>query len=242
MEKINFTNEYIFYTIQGEGKYCGFPSVFVRMSGCNLRCSWRNADKSVTMCDTPHSSFSPESNLLSIQDTVDRVSSFKCTNVVITGGEPYLQKGLKMLVNQLVEVGHHVTIETNGTIFFETDAQFVSLSPKLASSSSHPLYGEAHNNKRINYRALDHFIRNHDYQFKFVINHEREIEEIQNISRKLHSMYGLNINDKIWLMPQGITQDQFKEKSQWLFEVCKGNGWKYTDRLHIQVYGNKKGV
>lgn len=246
MEKINFTDEYIFYTLQGEGKYCGHPTIFVRFSGCNLRCSWRNPDGSVTQCDTPHSSFNPEKNLRSVQKAVDDIvklaQEVRCTNICITGGEPYLQKNIKMLVGQLVGQGFFVSIETNGTVFVETSANFISLSPKLASSSCHPIRGNDHENRRLNYNALDAFLVNHDCQLKFVANTEEDIKEIETIVRRLSAVFGHKLDDKIWLMPQGINRSQFQEKSQWLFEVCKSKGWKYTDRLHIQVYGNKKGV
>ena len=232
----------LFYTVQGEGKYLGHPCTFVRLSRCNLRCAWTNPDGSITTCDTPHTSFNPQIDKKSISEILDYVLLQPANEVVVSGGEPFFQKAVVDLINDLDLAGRFITVETNGTIYRETNADFISISPKLRSSSSCPVNGIKHENNRINYNALSQFISNHDYQFKFVINEESEIIEIEEIRSELKKRTGIDISDKIYLMPQGVSDTQFREKDQWLFDICKRKNWKYTPRLHIWVYGNKKGV
>lgn len=240
--KLNFTDEYVFHSIQGEGKYSGYPSVFVRLSGCNLRCAWRNNDGTLTKCDTPHSSFLPERNIQNVQETVDKILAFGCEHVVVTGGEPFLQPEVSELIKLLKSRSAFVTVETNGTKYIETCADFLSISPKLKSSSCDEDFAAAHDAKRINLDALFQMITNHDCQLKFVINSESDIEEVRDIIFSLRAMGIKNINKKVWLMPQGITEKQFNERAKVLFELCKKYDFKYSDRLHVRVFGNKRGV
>ena len=239
---IILANERIFYTIQGEGKHTGVPTVFVRLSKCNLRCAWKNADGSITQCDTPHTSFEPEVNEVRISDIIKEITEHGCDHVCISGGEPFFQKQTTALINALEALGHKVTVETNGTLYRESDASFISLSPKLSTSSSHPVYGKKHDLNRINIDALEKFTRNHDCQFKFVINTEEEIAEVLEIKKQLWERTSIDINNNIWLMPQGIENSQFDDKMEWLVEICKQYHWNLTDRMHIRIWGSRKGV
>ncbi|MDP6599438.1 MAG: 7-carboxy-7-deazaguanine synthase QueE [Candidatus Poribacteria bacterium] len=130
----------IFYSIQGEGQLVGLPSVFFRTSYCNLRCIW---------CDTPYTSWQPEDKDISVEDAVVAILAYDCQQVVITGGEPFMQaKELTLLCQQLRQQGQHITIETNGTLFQQVEANLLSISPKLASSSpgtSHHHFQQYHN-------------------------------------------------------------------------------------------------
>ncbi len=228
-----FTHDYIFHTIQGEGKYTGTPSVFARLSGCNLRCAWKNSDGTVTRCDTPYSSFEPEKKMESISDTIELIHSFHCKHVVITGGEPFLFQSLSELINPLVDYGHFCTIETNGTRYLETKAQFISLSPKLLSSTAYQDFPE-----RINIPVLTQFTQHHDYQFKFVINTEEDVNEVMQLLQKLPNVS----SEKIYLMPQAITPEELEQKSLWVADLCKKHNWNYADRLHLRLWGSKRGV
>src|SRR5580700_10050331 len=96
----------IFYSIQGEGELTGIPSVFVRTSGCNLRCTW---------CDTKYASWNPEGDDLSIEAVVDKVMAFPAQHCVLTGGEPMAAKNIGALASELRARGKHITIETAGT-------------------------------------------------------------------------------------------------------------------------------
>ena len=232
----------IFHTIQGEGKYIGHPCVFVRLSRCNLRCAWKNPDGTITRCDTPHTSFEPEIEKNRINDIMKEVISYGTEHVVISGGEPFFQKNVTALIERLVASNHFVTVETNGTLYHENDAQFISISPKLMSSSMDPDHGAKHLRSRVRHAPLISIIKDHEYQFKFVVNTQQDIVEIKEIADILFDMTGININPHIWLMPQGITQEQFDSKMKWLVRICKEYDWRLTDRMHIRIFGNKKGV
>jgi 7-carboxy-7-deazaguanine synthase len=239
---IVLANEQFFDTIQGEGKYIGYPTTFVRLSRCNLRCAWQNPDGSITRCDTPHTSFEPEVNEWKIDDLVKEIHDLNVNHVCISGGEPYFQKNVSELIDKLHDLGHFVTMETNGTIYRDSKADFISISPKLQSSSCDKVYGSKHDRQRLKYDALEKFITNHDYQFKFVVNSAHDVREILDIRDNLFTRTGIDINDKIWLMPQGITPKQFDDKLEDMAELCKKYNWKLTDRLHIRIWGQKKGV
>ena len=117
----------IFHSIQGEGELTGVPSVFVRASGCNLRCTW---------CDTKYASWNPEGEERSIDEIVEKVASFPARHVVLTGGEPMVAKGIRELALRLRENGLHITLETAGTLAPDGIAcDLASLSPKLSNST-----------------------------------------------------------------------------------------------------------
>ncbi|RLS48639.1 MAG: 7-carboxy-7-deazaguanine synthase QueE, partial [Planctomycetota bacterium] len=113
----------VFHSIQGEGLLAGIPSVFVRTSGCNLRC-W--------FCDTPYSSWEPEGEKLDPAEILQQVLDIDCKHVVITGGEPMLWPSLVELVDGLRRAGRHVTVETAGTLDVPLVCDLASISPKLA--------------------------------------------------------------------------------------------------------------
>ncbi len=133
----------LFYTIQGEGMLIGVPSVFFRMSYCNLRCIW---------CDTPYTSWEPEDKHISVNKVVKEITKYNCRHVVITGGEPFIQtKELVDLCHELNEGGYHITIETNATVYADVSAHLISMSPKLRNSNPKPdnRYFEMHERERI---------------------------------------------------------------------------------------------
>jgi len=255
MSDLIFTEEYVFSTIQGEGKYMGTACTFIRLSGCNLRCSWRNQDGSETLCDTPYSSFKPERNKKPILETVKLVNSLKHNHIVISGGEPFMQEGLVELVYELKNSGNFVTIETNGTTFLNTEADFISISPKL-SSSANGKFKEMQNKNRIDLEELTKFLLRYDCQLKFVANTEDDINEIKDLIDQLclslvkesHKLgrptktNSENIANLVWLMPQGVSAAQLNDKAQWIWEVCEQEGWNFSDRLHVRIWGHKRGI
>src|SRR3712207_4613712 len=122
----------LFYSIQGEGKLTGVPSVFVRASGCNLRCTW---------CDTPYASWDPEGEDLPVDEIVRRVAAFQTKHVVRTGGEPMIMPDIGQLCAELHDRGNHVTVETAATVFKAVKLPLASLSPKLSNSTPHDREG-----------------------------------------------------------------------------------------------------
>ena len=114
-----------FISIQGEGKLTGVPSVFVRASGCNLRCTW---------CDTPYASWEPEGENLSVEQITGRIAAYPGRHVVLTGGEPMIMPEIVALSEVIKSLGHHITIETAATVYQPVTLDLASLSPKLSTT------------------------------------------------------------------------------------------------------------
>jgi len=163
----------IFYSIQGEGRLAGVPSVFIRTSGCNLRCVW---------CDTPYTSWQPEGTVWPIVKILREVARHANRHVVVTGGEPLLARQIEELTDKLKQSGAHVTIETAATIYKPIAADLLSLSPKLANSTPWKKAGgkfaKMHEQRRLNLPVIQRFIENYDYQLKFVVERREDFVEI----------------------------------------------------------------
>lgn len=223
----------VFFSIQGEGKYTGVPSVFVRTSGCNLRCDW---------CDTPYTSWNPEGEINTTNSVVEKVKQFKkAKHVVITGGEPYLQRDLEELVSSLSKNNYLITIETNGIKYRDIDGvDLVSWSPKMDNSNPtiiNTAEYNMHTRNRANADYKNIAKTNSDLQVKFVIQNDKDLEEILEFQNK----WSIPDNN-MYIMPEGRTEKELKTKSQWVVEVCKEKGFKYCPRVHIEIYGDKRGV
>ena len=221
----------IFYSIQGEGQLIGYPSVFFRTSYCNLRCIW---------CDTPYTSWEPEDKDISLEDAVDAILSYNCKQVVITGGEPFMQsKDLTILCRRLRQNGKHITIETNGTLFEKVEADLLSISPKLENSNPSEFnhHFKQHQRNRINQLVLRQFLDYYSCQLKFVVETERDLFEIHQLEREMQIPASI-----IVLMPQGITNNQIQEKQNWIVETCKKYGYRYSPRLHVDIWGDTRGT
>jgi 7-carboxy-7-deazaguanine synthase len=228
----------IFHSIQGEGKLVGMPSVFVRASGCNLRCVW---------CDTPYASWHPEGPELSIADIVRQVHEFDCKHVVLTGGEPMIMPEIEQLASVLRVAGHHITIETAATVFKPIACDLFSLSPKLSNSTPHDResgrFADAHERQRIRPDVVQQFIdlalsNGHDFQLKFVVSNLTDLEEID----ALLSRVGQWSPGDVLLMPEGVDLDTQRSRAGWVGEVCKRRGFRFCPRLHIELYGNRRGT
>ncbi len=224
----------IFHSLQGEGSLLGTSSIFVRTSGCNLRCTW---------CDTPYTSWQAEGTNETISDIVKKIKKYEhVRNVVITGGEPFLQaEKISVLVNILKEHLYHVTIETAGTLYKKTNADLLSISPKLGNSTPitrDPKLALAHERKRINYDVLHMFAQEKtDVQLKFVIQRKKDLLEIEDILNK--TSFQKNI---VYLMPEGKTKEEIRAKEELVWNACVKYGYKYSPRLHIDVWGDKRGI
>lgn len=226
----------IFHSIQGEGELTGVPSVFVRTSGCNLRCAW---------CDTPYASWNPEGEEMSIEAILRRVLAYPSEHVVLTGGEPMIAKGIHDLASSLRESGKHITIETAGTIApVGIACDLASLSPKLTNSTpTADLAGQAwverHEKSRLQPDILRQWLDSYQFQLKFVVSEEPQIAEIQHLLLSLDRDVPAC---KTLLMPEGITVDALHSRAQWLADVCKRIGFRYCPRLHIELFGNTRGT
>src|SRR5687768_3287446 len=224
----------LFYSIQGEGKLTGVPSVFVRASGCNLRCTW---------CDTPYASWDPEGDDVPVERIVQRVSEYPAKHAVVTGGEPMIMPDVAELCAALKARGCHVTMETAGTVYKPVQIDLASLSPKLSNSTPHEREGgrfaRLHERQRLNFPVLQQFIdASPDFQLKFVVADECDLREIDEI---LHELRCWSPAD-VLLMPEGTDAATLDSRSAWISEVCKTRGFRYCPRLHVYLYGNKRGT
>jgi 7-carboxy-7-deazaguanine synthase len=212
----------IFYSLQGEGCLVGVPSVFVRTSGCNFRCSW---------CDTPYTSWEPDGTPMSIQEITCEVAKYKASHVVITGGEPMIADGICDLTQSLATKGMHITIETAGTVNAPVACDLMSISPKLANSTPRDRDGGrwAAQHERLRYQPqiLRRLIQDHPYQLKFVITAPDDLEEIRRVATEIHASA-----DRIVLMPEGTDPCALRETaspraSTW---ICGAIAAAFRDR------------
>ena len=217
----------IFYSIQGEGGLIGTPSVFIRTSGCNLRCRW---------CDTPYTSWKPEGTEMAASVIIGQVQSYKSRHVVVTGGEPLIMPGVPELIAQLRALGYHVTIETAGTVSTTAVCDLMSISPKLANSTPEGPFAAKHEKLRINQQVLKELMQQ-PYQLKFVVTTELDMAEINALVDELGAPA-----ETVMLMPEGTSPEQLRERSMWIVEQAKIYGYRFTPRLHVDLYGNRRGV
>jgi 7-carboxy-7-deazaguanine synthase len=225
----------IFYSLQGEGELTGVPSVFVRTSGCNLRCNW---------CDTPYASWSPEGRPMEVDEIIAEVRAHPAKHVVLTGGEPMIAPGIHELAFQLSELGYHITIETAATMLPRGIAcDLASLSPKLAHSAPDArlddTWRKKHQELRWQPQVVASWIAHGNYQLKFVINSEADLAEMEQMILETECAIP---RSKILLMPEGTTVEALRSRAGWLGELCKARGYRYAPRLHIELYGNKRGT
>lgn len=223
----------IFYSIQGEGRLIGTPSLFIRTSGCNLRCVW---------CDTPYTSWRPEGSSWPLAKVLHRVDRYPTRHVVITGGEPMLAAEIEDLTTALRRKAKHVTIETAGTIFKPVRCDLVSLSPKLANSTpwkrAKGKFAAMHEARRLNLSVVQKYLDGYEYQLKFVVEEKQDFAEIRGIVEQLKNVDPA----RVLIMAQGTTKKQLAEKTGWIADLCLRHGYGFTPRLHIELFGNRRGT
>lgn len=222
----------IYASRQGEGLLTGTVSVFVRTSGCNLRC-W--------FCDTPFASWNPEGEQMSVESILERTLACEAAHVVITGGEPMIHAPLIQLCQMLHERGRHITIETAGTVYQALHCDLISISPKLASStpkSASRAWTAAHQRRRERLEVVRHLMTEHAYQLKFVIDSPADAEEMLDYLDRL----GTYQRERVLLMPQGTQFEQLERQAEWLVPWCESHAFRYCPRAHIQWYGNTRGT
>lgn len=222
----------LFYSIQGEGRLMGVPSAFVRTTGCPLRCVW---------CDSEYTSWHPQGERLTIDEILTRLAEYPTRHVVVTGGEPLIAPDIEELCAALRQKRYHITIETAAVVFKAVACDLASLSPKLSNSTPRQREGgrwaERHDRQRLRPDVIQTFMDHSDHQLKFVIEEASDVEEVKEILSHLRRVDPA----KVLLMPQGITAEEVASRSSWLVEVCKKHGYRYCPRLHIDLYGNRRG-
>ncbi|HEY1760514.1 MAG TPA: 7-carboxy-7-deazaguanine synthase QueE [Bryobacteraceae bacterium] len=221
----------IFYSIQGEGVLAGVPSVFVRLSGCNLRCVW---------CDTPYTSWNPEGSNMTFDEVVGEVCGYAPSHAVLTGGEPMIFPESIELTQRLKDAGLHITVETAGTVYQPVACDLMSISPKLATST--PLEREGgrwaaqHDRLRYQPEILRRLMAEYPYQLKFVVTAPDDMTEITRIVEEIGAD-----RSRVVLMPEGIDAKTIRERALWLVDLCKREHFRYSPRLHVDLWGNERG-
>ena len=223
----------IFASLQGEGPSAGRPSVFVRLSNCNLACVW--CDTAYTWRFTGPDAFErkAEQVVLSEDDTAARILAFNGNRLVITGGEPLLQSpALAKLLALLPAM--HVEIETNGTVApppaLDALVHQYNVSPKLAHSGN-----PAH--LALIPERLAAFAADPRAFFKFVVATPADVAEILTLART----YAIP-RERLFVMPEGTDSATLRTRSRWLAEICTREGLRLSDRLHIHLYGDTRGT
>ncbi len=203
----------IFYSIQGEGVNIGVPAIFIRLSGCHLRCVW---------CDTKYTWPLKAGKQMTHQEIISEIKKHPSKNLVITGGEPLIQqKELKEFLEKIPE--YYVEIETSGNIY-----------PKLGKTVNHyNCSPKLSNSKNVNF-SLKKFPKSKTY-YKFVIDNPQDLHETEEMVAE-HNLD----RQKVILMPQGTTKDEVGPKMDWLAELCKEKGFRLTPRLHLEIWGNQR--
>lgn len=247
----------IYSSLQGEGLLTGTPSVFVRASGCNLRC-W--------FCDTPYTSWRPEGEDWSVEEIVHRVlaeareprwpplgdppalqgqpwpPAGPLTHVVITGGEPMLFAELLPLSQRLNAAGMHLTIETAGTLYLPVVCDLMSISPKLRSSTPDPAraggWAARHERTRYQPEVLRRLTTEYPFQLKFVVTGPDDLEEIEQWLREQPQVPPA----RVLLMPQGVAVEPLRQIEQWLRPYCAEQGYVYCPRKQIEWFGSRRGT
>ncbi|HTU24226.1 MAG TPA: 7-carboxy-7-deazaguanine synthase QueE [Pirellulales bacterium] len=223
----------IYGSIQGEGFLTGTASVFVRASGCNLRCWY---------CDTPYASWQPEGDDLGVDEIFEQVAQLTPDHVVLTGGEPMLFAELIPLAERLREAGKHITIETAGTLYLPVECDLMSISPKLAGST--PSLAAAGRWRRRHHRArfvpevIERLLAEYAYQLKFVIDTPADCDEVEEWLAAFPAID----RGRVLLMPQGRRREELDEREIWLAPYCLEHGLAYCHRRQIEWFGLVRGT
>ncbi|MEM7558125.1 MAG: 7-carboxy-7-deazaguanine synthase QueE [Planctomycetota bacterium] len=227
----------IYESLQGEGLLVGTPSVFVRTSGCNLRC-W--------FCDTPFASWKPEGEFLAVAEIDERCQSFAAQHYVLTGGEPMIFSQLPELTEILRERQIHITIETAGTVYQPVQCDLMSISPKLSGSAprdASPKWQEAHERRREQLDVVARLIHEYPYQLKFVVDTQADADEVLDYLLRLESKLGQALDrERLLIMPQGTTTPELEQHAEWLIPWCKQQDLRFCPRSHITWFGNQRGT
>lgn len=227
----------MYCSLQGEGLLTGTPSIFVRTSGCNLRC-W--------FCDTPFASWHPEGDHLTVAQIVAETRQFKCEHVVITGGEPMIFPALVELTEAFQAAGQHVTIETAGTLALPVICDLMSISPKLSSSApkdESSSWYKQHHHRRERLEVVAQMMQDYEYQLKFVVDAPQDAEEVLSYLELLEANSQQTVErDRVLLMPQGTEQDTLDQQAQWLLPWCQNHDLRFCQRAHIAWFGNQRGT
>jgi 7-carboxy-7-deazaguanine synthase len=177
-----------------------------------------------------------------MEEIIGAATKYPTRFVVITGGEPLLAPKIEELTRELMKTGSHITIETAGTIYKPVVCDLLSLSPKLANSTpwkkASGKFASMHEARRIKLAVLKKFLAGYDCQLKFVVDQPEDFDEVRELLANLKQ----DQPQRVLIMAQGKNAQQIRSKAKWIVEACKQHGYRYAPRLHIDLYGNRRGT
>ena len=206
---------------------------------------------------------------MSVPEILQKISAWNCRHVVLTGGEPMIAPDLPALAAALRNAGKHITVETAATVPpAGIDCDLASLSPKLSNSTPpperDPAWAKKHEDTRLRPDVVAEWIKNYDFQLKFVVSSELDLAEIKDLLshletfdlssealakeeapplQRVRSEEGPPVPlHQILLMPEGIDAQTLSSRSPWLIEICQREGFRFCPRLHIDLFGHKRGT
>ena len=244
-----------FFSIQGEGKRLGHPSIFLRFGGCNMRCPGFQTvvatpeGKEVVGCDTAYAVFTQEfkagwTNIQNAQELIDIVTGYKLNymaDIVLTGGEPLIYASNPILVAFLeaaTQKGHEVTFETNGSLAVDFQRYPVYKQCRFALSVKLACSGEAQT-LRVDSNILNHIISQaKDSFYKFTL----PLEDLKSARDEIDAIIRDTKPIEVYCMPMSHSKQTLEERSHSVIEFCKEEGYIYSDRLHIRIWDEIQGV
>ena len=213
----------VFYSIQGEGVTAGLPAVFVRLQGCSVGCHW---------CDTKYSWDPAAGREADVAALLAEAVAFPCRRVVVTGGEPLESPLFAPLLAALDAKGFAIEVETSGTLPPPADhppsVQW-NVSLKLSSSG-------VDDAQRISPAAIRAFLDRAAW-WKFVVAVPADVAEVLHLAER----FALS-RERILLQPEAIRREELIERSAWVVDACKAHGFRYSPRVHILLWGARRGV
>jgi len=165
------------------------------------------------------------------------VRAHPARHAVVTGGEPMMIPEVAPLTERLRALGLHITVETAGTVFRPVACDLMSISPKLSNSTPTGPWAAPHDRLRIQPDILSELMARYPYQLKFVIARPGDLAEVRALLEALRADRG-----RVILMPEGTDREQLRARAVWLAEICKAEGFRFSPRLHVDLYGNQRGV
>jgi len=239
-----------FYSIQGEGKFSGVPSIFFRFGGCNLRCEGFKTEYTIDSikkfgCD---SFYSVDQGFKNSWQTINRLDDFLSIlsqypkgvkDIILTGGEPLIYADNPIFIDfikYLKEEDYRITIETNGTI----EPQNIDIFRDINYSIALKLSNSGENfNKRFNLDAIHSIINlSKDSFFKFTIDRDSIKKGIGMEIERIHKTFP---NTPIYCMPIGKDEKELEENGESVVNLCLERGYIYSDRIHIRIWNGKRG-
>jgi len=220
----------VYESFQGEGPWARTESLFIRTSGCNLRC-W--------FCDTPHTSWQPQGDQRTLDELAAAVADSNAPHVVITGGEPMLAAQLTELTELCRDASKVITIETAGTVDRSVECDLMAISPKRPNSAPDDAgWRIRHEETRHQPAVVRSLLDRYNCILKFVINDEIDVDDVCRYVQEFPDVG----SDQVWLMPQARDNDELQSRLNWVKAAAKKHAFQCSSRLQIERYGNVRGI